>query len=139
MWCVCWHVQTFSNNIYIYLTVMIDITEVSALYILGEIGMDMPVWRDSASLTSWAALSPANNESANKKKSTKIGNGGYYLKPLLVQCALAIVKSTKKATYFYYKYQTLKKRRGHKKATKFNCQANCCHKTGCREKTGYIT
>lgn len=99
-----------------HLTTMIGITEASALYILGEIGADMSVWRDSASLASWAGLSPANNESANKKKSTKIGNGGHYLKPLLVQCALAAVKSTKKDPYFYYKYQTLKKRRGHKKA-----------------------
>ena len=99
-----------------HLTTMVGITEVSSLYILGEIGTDMSVWRDSASLASWAGLSPANNESANKKKSTKIGNGGHYLKPLLVQCALAAVKSTKKDPYFYYKYQTLKKRRGHKKA-----------------------
>ena len=88
----------------------------SALYILGEIGADMSVWGDSRSLSCWAGLSPANNESARKKKSTKIGKGGHYLKPLLVQCALASLKSTKKQPYFYYKYQTLKKRRGHKKA-----------------------
>lgn len=99
-----------------HLTTMVGITEASALYILGEIGADMSVWKDSASLASWAGLSPANNESANKKKSTKVGNGGHYLKPLLVQCALAAVKSTKKDPYFYHKYQTLKKRRGHKKA-----------------------
>lgn len=99
-----------------HLVTMIGITADSALYILGEIGTDMSVWRNSASLSSWAGLSPANNESANKKKSTKIGNGGHYLKPLLVQCALAAVKSTKKDPYFYYKYQVLKKRRGHKKA-----------------------
>ncbi len=88
----------------------------SALYILGEIGADMSVWNDSRSLSCWAGLSPANNESARKKKSTKIGKGGHYLKPLLVQCALASLKSTRKQPYFYYKYQTLKKRRGHKKA-----------------------
>lgn len=99
-----------------HLVTMIGISAESALYIIGEIGTDMSVWRDSAALSSWAGLSPANNESANKKKSTKIGNGGHYLKPLLVQCALAAVKSTKKDPYFYYKYQELKKRRGHKKA-----------------------
>lgn len=99
-----------------HLTTMAGITEASALYILGEIGTDMSVWQDSGCLASWAGLSPANNESANKKKSTKVGNGGHYLKPLLVQCALAAVKSTKKAPYFYCKYQALKKRRGHKKA-----------------------
>lgn len=99
-----------------HLVTMVGITEASAVYILGEIGADMSVWHNSASLASWAGLSPANNESANKKKSTKIGNGGHYLKPLLVQCALAAVKSTKREPYFYHKYQALKKRRGHKKA-----------------------
>lgn len=54
-----------------HLTTMIGVTEASALYILGEIGADMSVWRDSASLASWAGLSPANNESANKKEIHK--------------------------------------------------------------------
>lgn len=76
---------------------MVGITEVSALYILGEISTDMSVWQDSACFASWAGLSPANNASANKKKSTKVGNGGHYLKPLFVWCVLAAVKSTKKA------------------------------------------
>jgi len=95
---------------------MVGISVESALYILGEIGADMSVLRDSASLSSWAGLSPANNASARKNKSTKIGKGGHYLKPLLVQCALAAVKSAKKHPYFYNKYISLKKRRGHKKA-----------------------
>lgn len=99
-----------------HLITMIGVTPMSALYILGEIGTDMSVWRDDASLASWAGLSPANNASAGKKKSTKVGNGGHYLKPLLVQCAFAAVKSTKKDPYFHNKYETLKKRRGHKKA-----------------------
>ena len=99
-----------------HLMTMVGVSEESALYILGEIGSDMSVWHDSASLSSWAGLSPANNASARKNKSTKIGKGGHYLKPLLVQCALAAVKSTKKHPYFYNKYISLKKRRGHKKA-----------------------
>ena len=104
------------SRIISHLTTMVGVTEESALYILGEIGTDMSVWRDDASLASWAGLSPANNASAGKKKSTRTGDGGHYLKPLLVQCALAAAKSTKKDPYFHYKYETLKKRRGHKKA-----------------------
>ena len=99
-----------------HLTTMVGITPESALYIIGEIGTDMSVWRDDAALACWAGLSPANNASAGKKKSTRVGNGGHYLRPLLVQCALAAAKSTKKDPYFHYKYETLKKRRGHKKA-----------------------
>ena len=58
---------------------------------------------------------PSNNESANKKKSTKCSKAGQYLKPLLIQCALAAVKS-KKEPYFSIKYQRLAKRRNKKKA-----------------------
>ena len=99
-----------------HLTTMVGVSIESARYILGEIGADMSVWRDSDSLASWAGLSPSSNASAGKNKSTKIGKGGHYLKPLLVQCALAAIKSTRKHPYFYNKYITLKKRRGHKKA-----------------------
>ena len=99
-----------------HLMTMIGISQESALYILAEIGADMSVWRDCRALVNWVGLSPANNESANKKKSTKIGSGGHYLKPLLIQCALAAIKSTKKNPYFYYKYLNIKKRRGQKKA-----------------------
>lgn len=62
-----------------------------------------------------AGLSPANNESANKKKSVKISKAGSYIKPLLVQCALAAIKSNSEP-YYRIKYERIKKRRGHKKA-----------------------
>lgn len=58
-----------------HLTTMVGITPESALYILGEIGTDMSVWREDASLACWAGLSPANNASAGKKKSTRVGDG----------------------------------------------------------------
>lgn len=94
---------------------MTGITELSALFILSEIGADMSVFESDHHLVSWAGLTPANNESANKKKSTKCSKAGQYLKPLLIQCALAAVKS-KKEPYFAIKYQRLAKRRGKKKA-----------------------
>lgn len=94
---------------------MPGMTEISATFTLAEIGIDMSVFEDAKHLTSWAGLTPTNNESAGKKKSVKIGKAGQYIKPLLVQCALAAVKS-KKEPYFAIKYQHIKKRRGHKKA-----------------------
>lgn len=97
------------------IAVMPGMTEISATLTLAEIGVDMSVFEDSKHLTSWAGLAPTNNESAGKKKSVKIGKAGQYIKPLLVQCALAAVKS-KKDPYFAIKYQHIKKRRGHKKA-----------------------
>jgi len=91
------------------------ITELSALFIISEIGADMAVFESDNHLASWAGLTPQNNESANKKKSTRCSKAGQYLKPLLIQCALAAVKS-KKEPYFAIKYQRLAKRRGKKKA-----------------------
>ena len=74
----------------------------------------MTQFESDKQLVSWAGLSPANNESAGKKKSVRISKAGQYLKPLLVQCALSAIKS--KDSYFYKKYHSIKKRRGHKKA-----------------------
>lgn len=99
-----------------HLSTMIGITPVSALYIISEIGTDMSVWKNADALASWAGLSPANNESGGKKKTTRIGKGGHYLKPLLVQCALAATKSTARDPYFRNKFTTIAKRRGKKKA-----------------------
>ena len=91
------------------------ITELSSLFILSEIGADMSVFESDRHLCSWAGLTPANNDSANKKKTTRSSKAGQYLKPLLIQCALAAVKS-KKEPYFAIKYHRLAKRRGKKKA-----------------------
>ncbi|MCL1809892.1 MAG: IS110 family transposase [Clostridiales bacterium] len=91
------------------------VSQLSATMILAETGADMSVFESAKHFTSWAGLAPANNESAGKKKSVRISKAGQYLKPLLVQCALAAVKSTREP-YFAAKYQKLKKRRGHKKA-----------------------
>ncbi|EEQ56900.1 transposase, IS116/IS110/IS902 family [Clostridiales bacterium 1_7_47FAA] len=91
------------------------ITELSATIILAEISVNMDIFDDAKHLCSWCGLSPANNESAGKKKSVRIAKAGAYLKPMMVQCALAAIKS-KKQPYFAVKYVRIKKRRGHKKA-----------------------
>ena len=91
------------------------ITETSARYIIAEIGADMTVFKSAKHLCSWAGLTPQNNESAGKKKSCRISRAGAYLKPLLVQCALAAIKD-KQNPYFRVKYDCIKKRRGHKRA-----------------------
>jgi transposase len=87
----------------------------TAIRILAEIGADMSVFETAKQLTSWAGLTPQNQESASKKKTTRIGRAGACLKPLLVQCALAVGKSDKHPE-LKNKYFALKKRRGGKKA-----------------------
>lgn len=87
----------------------------SAIGILSEIGVDMSVFPTSKHLCSWAGLTPQNNESAGKKKTTRINRAGAYIKPLLVQCALAAI-CAKQFPEVRKRYLSLKKRRGHKKA-----------------------
>lgn len=87
----------------------------SAIGVLSEIGADMSVFPSSKQLCSWAGLTPQNNESAGKKKTTRISRAGAYIKPLLVQCALAAIKA-KANPEIRSRYLSIKKRRGHKKA-----------------------
>ena len=87
----------------------------SAVSIISEIGVDISVFPTAKHLCSWAGLTPQNDQSAGKKKTTRISRAGVYIKPLLVQCALAAVAS-KKHPEIKSRYMALKKRRGHKKA-----------------------
>ena len=87
----------------------------TAIRIISEIGVDMSVFETSKKLCSWAGLTPQNNESANKKKTTRIGKSGAYLKPLLIQIAIASSRSEKHPE-IREKYLALKKRRGGQKA-----------------------
>lgn len=87
----------------------------SAITILSEIGTDMKQFNSSKRLCCWAGLTPGNNESAGKKKSVRITRAGVYLKPALVQCAHAAVRS-KTNPYYKNKYERIAKRRGKKRA-----------------------
>lgn len=87
----------------------------AAVSIISEIGVDMSVFATSKHLCSWAGLTPQNNESAGKKKTTRISRAGAYIKPLLVQCALCAIRK-KSNPEIRSRYLSIKKRRGHKKA-----------------------
>ena len=87
----------------------------SAITVISEIGIDMSQFCTSKRLCCWAGLTPGSNESACKKKSVRITRAGVYLKPALVQCAHAAVKSNK-SPYYKKKYESLVKRRGKKRA-----------------------
>ena len=65
----------------------------SAFTIISEIGTDTAQFSNSKHLCCWAGLTPGNNKSAGKKISVRITRASVYLKPALVQCAHAAVKS----------------------------------------------
>ena len=91
------------------------IGSISAISIISEIGVDMEVFGSVKRYLSWIGVVPQNNESAGKKKSTRIGKGNTWLKPVIVQCANAAIKD-KKHPEIREKYLAIKKRRGHGKA-----------------------
>jgi transposase len=112
---ICKLAEQYQPEITLLLTVPGISSPLTAIRILAEIGSDMSVFETAKKLCSWAGVTPQNNESAGKKKTTRISRAGAYLKPLLVQIALAVSNSSKHPE-IKDKYHTLKKRRGHKKA-----------------------
>jgi len=90
------------------------ISELSAQVIVSEIGTDMSRFASAAHLRSWAGLCPRNDESATKRRSTRLRKGAPWLKAMLVQCAWSATRS--KATYLHAQFVRLRYRRGPKKA-----------------------
>jgi transposase len=86
----------------------------SASVIIAEMGVNMDLFPTEMHLSSWAGMSPGNNESAGKKKPGTTTHGNKYLKTILTE--FAWIASKMKGTYLYAKYQSLVGRRGKKKA-----------------------
>jgi transposase len=90
------------------------VANLAATSILAEIGTDMSRFASAGHLVSWAGLCPGQNESAGKRKSSRLRKGAPWLKTLLVQCAWAAGR--KKDSYYKAQFNRLKARRGPKKA-----------------------
>jgi transposase len=90
------------------------IKEESAASIIAEIGVDMDRFPTEGHLSSWAGLSPGNNESAGKKKSGHTTFGNKCLRATLTEAGWAASRT--KNTYLSTKYHSLAGRRGKKRA-----------------------
>ena len=73
--------------------------------IVTEIGTDMERFSDSTRLSSWAGISPGNNESAGKRKTGKTTKGNKHLKSALTEAARAAAKT--KNTYLQHNIKGL--------------------------------
>lgn len=67
----------------------------SAKAIIAEIGVDMNQFPTVKNLTSWAGMSPGNNESAGVKKKGKSTKGNRNLRATLNECAWSCIRSKK--------------------------------------------
>lgn len=90
------------------------LSQTSAAILIAEIGADMNQFPTAGHLLSWAGLVPRLDESAGKRRSTRLRKGAPWLKPVLVQCAWAAAR--KKNSYFQAQFLRLKARCGPKKA-----------------------
>lgn len=69
----------------------IDVT--AARTILAEIGPTAAAFDDPRRLAAWAGLAPGQRESAGKRKRAGTRDGNAYLRRILVQAAMAIVRT----------------------------------------------
>jgi transposase len=86
----------------------------AATSILAEIGRDMGRFPSASHLVAWAGLCPGQNESAGKRKSTRLRKGAPWLQTMLVQCAWAAKR--KNDSYYRAQFFRLQSRRGPQKA-----------------------
>ncbi len=97
-----------------HLSTIPGLSAVSASVLIAEIGVDMSRFKTAGHLVSWAGLCPRNDESAGKRRSTRLRHGGNWLKTTLVQAAWAAVRV--KGGYLQAQFHRLRARRGAKKA-----------------------
>jgi transposase len=90
------------------------VSDVTAYTIVATIGLDMSRFPTDAHLRSWACICPRNEESAGKRRSTRVRVGGNWLKTALITAAWAATRV--KGSYFHAQFHRLKARRGAKKA-----------------------
>lgn len=96
------------------LTTIPGVGALAGRVIVSEIGLDMDRFATDGHLLSWAGLCPRNDESAGKRRSTRLRKGAPWLKTTLVQCAWAATR--KKDGYLRAQFHRLRARRGVKKA-----------------------
>jgi transposase len=90
------------------------VSKLAAISILAEIGIDMSRFHTSGHLVAWSGLCPGQNQSAGKRKSSRLRKGAPWLKTMLVQCAWAAKRQ--KNSYYKAQFHRLSARRGPQKA-----------------------
>ena len=95
-------------------TTIPGVKALNAHNILAETGCDMSPFPTDDHIVSWSGLCPGNNESAGKRRSSRLRKGAPWLKTSLIQSAWSTVR--KKGSYLQAKFLRLAARHGKKKA-----------------------
>lgn len=106
------HIPPLADQ-FVRLKTIPGVKDTVAAVLLAEVGVDMTCFPSAAHLVSWACLSPRQDESAGKRRSTRTRKG-QWLKATLIQAAWAAVRE--KDTYLQAQFQRIRARRGAKKA-----------------------
>jgi transposase len=106
--------QARFSDLIALLSTIPGVSKLSATTIVSEIGPDMTRFPTAGHLVAWSGLCPAQNESAGKRKRSRLRKGAPWLKTMLVQCAWAAKR--KKDSYYKAQFHRLRIRRGPQKA-----------------------
>lgn len=106
--------QASFRALILLLTTVPGVGRLAASIILAEIGPDMSRFPTAGHLLSWAGFCPGQNESAGKRRSSKLRKGAPWLKVILIQCAWAASRT--KGSYYKAQYWRLCAKHGKKKA-----------------------
>lgn len=107
------YIQSYSTQVELLETIP-GVSHETAKGIVAEIGFDMSVFPSGQHLASWAGVCPGNNESAGKKKSSRVTHGNKILKTVLVEAAWVATRI--KDGWLKNKYYAIAARRGKKRA-----------------------
>lgn len=105
--------KPFRRNVELLMTIP-GISDTAARVMVSEMGFDMSRFATAGHLVSWAGLCPRSDESAGKRRSTRIRKGAPWLKTTLVQASWAAIRV--KDSYLRAQFLRLKSRRGPMKA-----------------------
>jgi transposase len=107
------NIQPFRDAVELICTAP-GVGDLSAEAIIAEIGTDMSRFPSAGHLLSWAGFCPRQDESAGKRRSTRLRHGNPWLKTVLIQCAWAARR--KNGSYLQAQFLRLCSRRGPQKA-----------------------
>jgi transposase len=96
----------------------------SAQIVVAEIGWDMSRFPSSGHLSTWAGMSPGNNQSGGKRRKARVRDGNRWLKATMMQCAWSASRC--KNSYFRIQHKRLAHRRGAKRATMAVAHSQLC-------------